>query len=119
LLTMFAVTLLGDRVCKAIIGSRSGRYIATVLDRSHSVIPPEIHEVVEPYLQRFDQKFHGEEEQGWTGWMTSGRSEQQQGSVPYQQYQQPSQQRYVPAGQQQWGQPQQAQQLPGWNGFQR
>lgn len=63
LLTLFAVTLLGDRSREMIVQSRSGHYIASVLDRSESVIPEEIHEVVGPYLDRFDKKFRTAEDQ--------------------------------------------------------
>ena len=58
LITLFAVTLMGDRTRETIVRSKSGHYIAQVLDRSESVIPPEIHEVVQPYLERFDRRFN-------------------------------------------------------------
>ena len=61
LITLFAVTLLGDNLREKIVASKSGRYIAQVLVKSESVIPPEIHDVVRPYLERFDQRFHGTE----------------------------------------------------------
>ena len=57
LVTMFGVTLLGESVREKIVVSRSGHYIASVLDRSEAIIPEEFQEVVGPYLQRFDQKF--------------------------------------------------------------
>ncbi len=57
LLTLFGVTLLGETVREKIVASKSGHYIASVLDRSEALIPPEIHEVVGPYLERFDKKF--------------------------------------------------------------
>ncbi len=56
LITLFAVTLMGDKTREAIVDSRSGRYISRALDRSESVIPPEIHGVVQPYLEKFDQR---------------------------------------------------------------
>ena len=55
LITLFAVTLMGDTVREKIVASKSGRFIARNLDRSESVIPPEIHDFLEPYLKRFDQ----------------------------------------------------------------
>src|SRR5690606_15460426 len=58
LMTMFGVTLLGDSIREKIVVSRSGHYIASVLDRSEAIIPEEIHEVVGPYLERFDKKFN-------------------------------------------------------------
>jgi membrane protein required for colicin V production len=62
LMTLFGVTLLGDDSREKIVSSQSGRYIARVLDHSESVIPPEIHEVVRPYLDRFDHEFDGRPE---------------------------------------------------------
>ncbi len=58
LVTMFGVTLLGDNIREKIVVSRSGHYIASVLDRSDAIIPEEIHQVVGPYLDRFDKKFN-------------------------------------------------------------
>ncbi|WP_146399994.1 CvpA family protein [Planctomycetes bacterium CA13] len=59
LITLFAVTLLGNTTRENIVESKSGNYIANVLARSESVIPPEIQEIVKPYLDRFEEKFHG------------------------------------------------------------
>ena len=60
LITLFGVTLLGNTAREKIVASKSGHYIAGVLDRSESVIPPEIHEVVQPYLEKFDDRFNGQ-----------------------------------------------------------
>jgi len=57
LVTLFGVTLLGETVREKIVASRSGHYIASVLDRSEALIPKEIQEVVGPYLERFDNRF--------------------------------------------------------------
>jgi membrane protein required for colicin V production len=56
LITMFAVTLLGDSQRETIVHSKSGYYIAKVLDKSDLVIPPELHEVVAPYIERFEKE---------------------------------------------------------------
>ena len=61
LVTLFAVTLAGQPVREKVVSSRSGRFIADVLVRSESVIPPEIHEVVSPYLERFEERFRSQE----------------------------------------------------------
>jgi membrane protein required for colicin V production len=61
LLTLFAVTLAGEQVRTTVVTSKSGHYIADVLSRSESVIPPEIHEFVDPYLQRFEQEFNSQQ----------------------------------------------------------
>ncbi|QDT02528.1 Colicin V production protein [Rubripirellula lacrimiformis] len=79
LITMFAVTLAGDGIREAVVRSKSGNYIAKVLDRSQTVIPPEIHEVISPYLERFDREFsEGKTEGGLldqaTGWLAGGDS---------------------------------------------
>lgn len=57
LITMFAVTLLGDAWKSKIVHSKSGYYIAKFLDYSKTVIPPEFHEVVGPHLQRLEEEF--------------------------------------------------------------
>ncbi|MEM1068004.1 MAG: CvpA family protein [Planctomycetota bacterium] len=61
LITFFAVTLAGERIGEAIVRSKSGRYISQVLDRSEAVIPADIHEVVQPYLQKFDDSLENAE----------------------------------------------------------
>ncbi len=58
LLTLFAVTLGGNWARETVVRSKGGHYIADLLDRSESVIPPEIHQIVDPYLRRFDEQFH-------------------------------------------------------------
>lgn len=57
LITLFAVTLTGQTVREKIVASKSGHFIAKVLDRSDSVIPEEIHYVLRPYLEKFDEQF--------------------------------------------------------------
>jgi membrane protein required for colicin V production len=56
IVTLFAVTLLGDRQREAIVRSRSGYYIARLLDRSHAVMPREVHELLGPYMESFDEQ---------------------------------------------------------------
>lgn len=58
LATLFGATLLGDQARDAISGSKSGRYIASVLGRSESIIPAEAREVLSPYLERFDKQLN-------------------------------------------------------------
>lgn len=55
LVTLFSVALLGDAQRQAICQSRSGYYIALLLDRANPVIPHELHEVLAPYLDRLDK----------------------------------------------------------------
>jgi len=127
LITMFAVSLLGDDIREKIVLSRSGRYIAQVLDRSQAVIPPEIHEVVEPYLNRFDERFNESENGGFMNsmpWMaqdpgpTGGQFQSQNQPVQSALGQQPNRPSFQQPQRQPWA-PQQAQQQPVWNGIQR
>ncbi len=50
IITIFAVTLLGNQQRESIVNSRSGYLIAVLLSKSHGLLPDEIHEVLEPYL---------------------------------------------------------------------
>ncbi len=56
LITMFAMSLLGQNQRRAICQSRSGYYISTALDRGVGILPKEIHDVVGPYLANLDNK---------------------------------------------------------------
>jgi len=55
LVTLFAVTLLGDTQRQAICNSKSGYYIAVLLDRADPIMPKELHDVLAPYLDRLDR----------------------------------------------------------------
>ena len=56
IITLFAVTLLGERQRQAIVHSQSGHHIAVLLSRSNAVIPEEFHDVLKPYLEEFDRR---------------------------------------------------------------
>jgi hypothetical protein len=56
--TFFAVTLLPPAQGEMIVGSQSGQYIAKFLSKADAVMPPEIHQVVDPYLHRVQQKLN-------------------------------------------------------------
>ena len=58
LITMFAMSLLGEQQQRAICQSRSGFYIATALDKGVGILPKEIHDVVGPYLANLDDKLN-------------------------------------------------------------
>jgi membrane protein required for colicin V production len=60
IITLFAVTLSGEEQRQQIISSRSGYYIAVLLDRSHAVMPPEVHD---PYIHSLDHQLSDEERQ--------------------------------------------------------
>ncbi len=55
IVTLFAVTLLGEQQKQAVFSSRSGHYIAILLDKAHGVMPAEIHDVLHPYIHKLDQ----------------------------------------------------------------
>ena len=59
IITLFAVTLLGTSSRDQIIQSRSGLYIAKLLDRADRVMPEELHEFLDPYLNRLDERLDG------------------------------------------------------------
>lgn len=55
-ITLFAVTLLGEPSRQKIVQSKSGHYIALLLDRSEAIMPAELQEVLAPYLQTLDER---------------------------------------------------------------
>jgi len=54
-ITFFVVTL-SARGREAVLDSRSGHYIAVLIDKADAVMPKEIHDVLHPYLHRLDEK---------------------------------------------------------------
>lgn len=120
LITLFGVTLTGDRARESIVRSKSGNYIAKVLDKSGAVIPPEIHDVVQPYLDRFDQRFSESSDQGILDripWITSERDERLPNSAFDPNFDRETGSPTLPIDPRRWA-PQQAQQ-PTWNDLQR
>jgi len=55
-ITFFAVSLLPQAQKEAIIGSQTGHYIVVMLNKTESVVPPEIHQVLRPYLDRIGEQ---------------------------------------------------------------
>lgn len=55
-ITFFAVTLLGPDRRDQIIASRSGHYIVQILDKADAVAPPEIHDVIGPYIHKINER---------------------------------------------------------------
>jgi membrane protein required for colicin V production len=53
-ITFFVVTLNPTSGRDAVLNSSSGHYIALLLNRADPVIPSEIHEVLDPYLNRLE-----------------------------------------------------------------
>ncbi len=54
-ITFFAVTL-SQSSRETVLRSRSGCYIALLLDQAGSVMPHELHQVLNPYLDRLEQE---------------------------------------------------------------
>lgn len=55
LLTLFSVTLFGDRVRQGVINSRSGGYIAAAINKANAIAPREIHLVLDRHVQQFNE----------------------------------------------------------------
>jgi membrane protein required for colicin V production len=58
-ITFFALTLVPD-TRDAILRSRSGHYLAILIARADAVMPPEVHDVLDPYLDRLEQELNGQ-----------------------------------------------------------
>lgn len=56
MITFFAVTILPQNQKDMIIASRTGEYIVRLLDKTHTVVPPEIHDVIHPYVEKIEQR---------------------------------------------------------------
>lgn len=55
IVTLFAVTLATEPQREAIIRSRSGYYIAQLLDKSDSLLPAEVQELLHPYIHQLEE----------------------------------------------------------------
>lgn len=55
-ITFFAVSVPAGR--NTVVGSQSGHYIVALLDKAHSVVPPELHQVVDPYINKLEQNLN-------------------------------------------------------------
>jgi membrane protein required for colicin V production len=58
-ITFFVLTLVPD-TRDAILRSRSGHYLAILIARADAVMPPEVHDVLDPYLDRLEQELNGQ-----------------------------------------------------------
>jgi len=63
-ITLFAVTLLGESWRKSICQSKSGYYIASAIDSLRAFVPEQYHETVDPYINNFNSAMvdHGDAE---------------------------------------------------------
>jgi membrane protein required for colicin V production len=57
-ITFFAVTLAPQPQGQAIVASQSGRYIVALLNKADAVCPPELHQVVGPYLNTIEERLN-------------------------------------------------------------
>jgi membrane protein required for colicin V production len=64
-ITFFAVTL-SERSRTAVLESKSGYYISQLIDRTGPLMPPEVHEVLAPYLHELDERLDPAAEPEWT-----------------------------------------------------
>lgn len=56
IITLFAVTLSTDQQRQSIVHSKSGHYISQVLAKADSFIPDEARELLDPYVDRFQDE---------------------------------------------------------------
>ena len=56
LITLFAVTLFGENVREAVVASRSGSYITGAINGLNTMVPDEIHAVLNDQIQKFNQQ---------------------------------------------------------------
>lgn len=67
IITLFAVTLATEAQRQAIIRSKSGYYIAVLLDKSDPVLPKEVRDVLHPYIHQLDEQLDGGRQAGPMG----------------------------------------------------
>jgi membrane protein required for colicin V production len=60
IITLFTVALANESQRKSVMGSRSGCYIAHLLNRAHGIIPQEIHDVLHPYFESLEDSLDHE-----------------------------------------------------------
>lgn len=66
IITLFAVTLATEQQRQAIIRSKSGYYIAILLDKSDPVLPKEVRDVLHPYIHQLDEQIqHPHQQRGF------------------------------------------------------
>jgi membrane protein required for colicin V production len=55
-ITFFAITLLPQLQGQAIVNSKSGHYIVAFLNRAETMVPPEYHQAIVPYLDKVEER---------------------------------------------------------------
>lgn len=56
IVTFFAVKLLGDSMSQKIVRSNSGNYITKLIGKMDGILPVELQEKVQPYVEELDEK---------------------------------------------------------------
>lgn len=77
IITLLAVTFLGDDGRRSISQSKSGFLVSIILDESPELLPPEIQEMVKPYLDAVNERLEASREaaeQGGGGGLANGIS---------------------------------------------
>jgi hypothetical protein len=55
IVTLFVVTLAGAEQRQAVFQSRSGYYIARLLDKADAVMPGELQQVIDPFVKKLEE----------------------------------------------------------------
>ncbi len=55
IVTLFVVTLASEQQRQAVFQSRSGYYIARLLDKADAVMPGELHQVIDPFVKKLEE----------------------------------------------------------------
>jgi membrane protein required for colicin V production len=85
-ITFFAVTLMPPAQGQAIVNSRSGHYIVAFLNKAESMVPPEYHQAVVPYLDKVEDRISNGNPNGGQGfqipWPTGATQSNTNASSP-------------------------------------
>ncbi|HUE74737.1 MAG TPA: CvpA family protein [Pirellulaceae bacterium] len=55
IITLFVVTLASETQRQSVFQSRSGYYIARLLDKANAVMPGELHQVIDPFVKKLEE----------------------------------------------------------------
>ena len=99
LITFFAVSILPQQQKDMIIASRTGEYIVRILEKTHTVVPPEVQDIIHPLVEKIEQRLdpgyqthppggyqaQWPDQQQLPDWPAQTKSPQQQATQPQQQ----------------------------------
>jgi membrane protein required for colicin V production len=66
-LTFFAVALLPQAQSEMVSSSLSGHYTVVFLDKADAVLPPEVHQAIDPYLNKVQERLNPNRQASWPG----------------------------------------------------